>query len=80
MGSLLASRRVGGANESSPLSLGGSIVNLSRVLAAVDFSAPARRAFDYALDLAKRHGAKLAVVHAVPPDQPFNWAGKGVSP
>ena len=51
-------------------------MNLSRVLAAVDFSSPARRAFDYALALAKRHGAKLAVVQAVPPDQPFNWAGR----
>ena len=50
-------------------------MNLSRVLAAVDFSTPARSAFDYALALAKRHGAKLAVVQAVPPDQPFNWAG-----
>ena len=64
-------------NESSPLSLGGSIVNLSRVLAAVDFSAPARRAFDYALDLAKRHGAKLAVVHAGRRTSSFNWAGEG---
>ena len=52
-------------------------MNLSRVLAAVDFSTPARSAFDYALALAKRHGAKLAVVQAVPPDQPFNWAGRG---
>jgi nucleotide-binding universal stress UspA family protein len=51
-------------------------VNLSRVLAAVDFSTPARSAFDYALALAKRHGAKLAVVHAVPLDEPFNWAGR----
>jgi nucleotide-binding universal stress UspA family protein len=50
-------------------------VNLSRVLAAVDFSAPARNAFDHALAIAKRHGAELAVVQAVPADQPFNWAG-----
>ena len=55
-------------------------MNLSRVLAAVDFSTPARSAFDYALALAKRHGAKLAVVQAVPPDQPFNWAGESASP
>jgi nucleotide-binding universal stress UspA family protein len=51
------------------------VVHLSRILAAVDFSGPARSAFDDALSLAVRHGAELAVVQAVPPDQPFNWAG-----
>ena len=50
---------------------------LSRVLAAVDFSKPARGAFEYALALSKGHGAELVVVHAVPLDQPFSWqAGK----
>jgi nucleotide-binding universal stress UspA family protein len=51
-------------------------VDLSRVLAAVDFSSPARSAFDYALALAKRHGAELVVVQAVPPEQPFNREGR----
>jgi nucleotide-binding universal stress UspA family protein len=68
--------KVGGATESSPLVFGGSIVDLSRVLAAVDFSSPARSAFEYALALATRHGAELVVVQAVPPEQPFNHEGR----
>lgn len=45
----------------------------ARVLAAVDFSAPAQRAFDQALALSRAHGAELAVVHAVPLDESFGW-------
>ncbi len=45
----------------------------SRVLAAVDFSQPARNAFDVALSLSKRDGAELVVVHAVPLGESFNW-------
>lgn len=45
----------------------------SRVLAAVDFSKPARAAFEFALALGKRDGAELVVVHAVPLDESFNW-------
>jgi nucleotide-binding universal stress UspA family protein len=52
------------------------VKHLARVLAAVDFSIPARLAFDSALGLAKRHGAELLVVQAVPPDQPFDWKGR----
>lgn len=47
--------------------------HISRVLAAMDFSKPARSAFEYALALSQHHGAKLVVVQAVPPDQPFGW-------
>ena len=50
--------------------------HLSRVLAAVDFSRPARSAFEYALALAKRHDAELVVVQAVPPEEPFNRGGR----
>lgn len=46
---------------------------LSRVLAAVDFSKPARRAFEYALALSQRHGAELVVVQAVPLNQALSW-------
>jgi nucleotide-binding universal stress UspA family protein len=52
------------------------VEHLSRILAAVDFSSPARSAFDYALALAKRHAAELVVIQAVPSDQPFNWGGR----
>jgi nucleotide-binding universal stress UspA family protein len=50
--------------------------HLSRILAAVDGSSPARSAFDHALALARRHGAELVVVQAVPPDRPFNREGR----
>jgi nucleotide-binding universal stress UspA family protein len=57
---------------------GGSILNqISRVLAAVDFSKPARGAFEYALALSKHHRAELVVVHAVPPNQPSRWHARG---
>jgi nucleotide-binding universal stress UspA family protein len=57
--------------------LGGSIVRpISRVLAAVDFSKPARGAFEYALALSQRHGAELVVVQAVPLNQAFSWHGR----
>ena len=48
------------------------MTQISRVLAAVDFSTPARGAFDYALALSKQHRAELVVVQAVPRRQPFS--------
>ena len=52
------------------------MTQFSRVLAAVDFSKPARGAFDYALALSKQHGAELVVVQAVPPNQAFSWQAR----
>jgi nucleotide-binding universal stress UspA family protein len=52
------------------------VKHLSRVLAAVDFSSPARSAFEYALALAKRHSAELVVIQAVPREEAFNQAGR----
>jgi nucleotide-binding universal stress UspA family protein len=52
---------------------GGLLTHISRVLAAIDFSKPARSAFEYALALSQHHRAELVVVQAVPPDQPFGW-------
>ena len=49
---------------------------VKKVLAAVDFSAPARAAFDRALAVSRLHGAELTVVHAVPSEQPFKWHGR----
>ena len=48
----------------------------SRILAAVDFSQPARAAFERALALSRLHGAELTIVHAVPADQPFRWRAR----
>jgi nucleotide-binding universal stress UspA family protein len=49
------------------------VQQFSRVLAAVDFSTPARGAFEYALALSQRHGADLVVVQAVPLNQELRW-------
>lgn len=49
------------------------MTKLHRVIAAVDFSEPARAAFDHALSLSRLHDAELLVVHAVPTDRRFNW-------
>lgn len=48
-------------------------MKLNRVLAAVDFSEPARASFDRALAVSRAHDAELLVVHAVPSDRPFKW-------
>lgn len=45
--------------------------HLSRVLVAVDYSKPARAAFDRALALSRAHAARLTLVHAVPADERF---------
>ena len=44
-----------------------------RILVAVDFSEPARAAFDYALALSRRDDARLVVVHAVTTEWPYKW-------
>jgi nucleotide-binding universal stress UspA family protein len=49
---------------------------LSRILAAVDFSKPARAAFEQALALARAHNAELTVVYAVPVEKTFAWRAK----
>lgn len=49
------------------------MTKLQRVLVAVDFSEPARVAFDYALALSRLHDAELTAVHAIPTDRPFRW-------
>jgi nucleotide-binding universal stress UspA family protein len=60
--------------RTTALPIGGSILQqFSRVLAAVDFTTPARGAFEYALGLSQRHGADLVVVQAVPLNQELRW-------
>ena len=49
------------------------MAQLSRLLVAVDFSDPARDAFEHALALSQQHGAELVVIQAVPLDQSFSW-------
>jgi nucleotide-binding universal stress UspA family protein len=52
------------------------MTQLSRILVAVDFSKPARTAFEQALALARAHHAELRVVHAVPVEKTFAWRAK----
>lgn len=52
------------------------MTHFSRVLAAVDFSKPARGAFEYALDVSRSHRAELVVVHAVPLNQSLRWRAR----
>jgi nucleotide-binding universal stress UspA family protein len=49
------------------------VTKLHRVLAAVDFSVPARAAFHHALALSRLHDAELTVVNAIPTDRPLKW-------
>src|SRR3954471_15782011 len=56
---------------------GGTIMKqISRVLVAVDFSKPARGAFDYALALSTQHGAELIAIQAVPLSRAFGWQAR----
>jgi nucleotide-binding universal stress UspA family protein len=52
------------------------VIELSRILCAVDFSRPARTAFARALALSREHNAELTVVQAVPVTEPFNLRGR----
>jgi nucleotide-binding universal stress UspA family protein len=47
------------------------VTNLSRILCAVDFSEPAQAAFRHALALSRARAAELAVVMAVPANEPL---------
>jgi nucleotide-binding universal stress UspA family protein len=51
------------------------VKQLRRVLTAVDFSDPARTAFDYALGLSRANAAELTAVHVVPTDRSFDGGG-----
>jgi nucleotide-binding universal stress UspA family protein len=48
------------------------VKQLARIVVGVDFSKPARNAFEQALAISARREAELVVVHAVPPHQPFS--------
>lgn len=52
------------------------MMELSRILVAVDFSRPARTAFARALALSRDHNAELTVVQAVPLTESFNRRGR----
>jgi len=43
-------------------------VSLKNILLATDFSAASEKAFPYAVAMARRHGAKIALMHVISPD------------
>jgi nucleotide-binding universal stress UspA family protein len=68
---LLPFLQVDGAVGAPSQSWRQHVNHLSRILAAVDFSKPARDAFDYALALSQLHGAELIAIQAVPTNETF---------
>jgi len=53
---------------------------IRRVMHASDFSAASRRAFRKAVELCKSTGARLLVVHAIPPTPPLMMEGIYIVP
>ena len=56
-----------------------AVMRLRRILHATDFSTASRPAFRMAVELAKREGARLLLLHVVTPPSPFS-AGSGPPP
>ena len=53
--------------------------NFSHVVAPTDFSPNSERAIDYAVQLARRLGAKLTLLHVVPEPSALDYSMEGVS-
>jgi universal stress protein A len=53
--------------------------NFSHVMAPTDFSPNSERAIDYAVQLARRLGAKLTLLHVVPEPSALDYSMEGVS-
>ena len=54
--------------------------NFDRILVATDFSPNALRAVNYALELAKRLGARLTILHVVPEPSALDYPMGGIPP
>ena len=69
---------------STPESSAGQKVNapkfgFGRILATTDFSPNSDKAVDYAIQLAKRLGAKLTLLHVVPEPSALDYPIEGIS-
>ena len=60
-------------------SSGSTKFNFSRIVAPTDFSPNSERAVDYAVQLARRLGAKLTLLHVVPEPSALDYSMEGVS-
>jgi nucleotide-binding universal stress UspA family protein len=62
----------GGSNVARMIGRSTTVIALSRILVAVDFSGPGQAAFRQALALSHARNAELTVVHAVPANERFS--------
>lgn len=60
-------------------SSGSTKFNFSRIVAPTDFSPNSERAVDYAVQLARRLGAKLTLLHVVPEPSVLDYSMEGFS-
>jgi nucleotide-binding universal stress UspA family protein len=65
--------------ELADQSFGGMKFKLSHLLAPTDFSPNSEKAVDYAVQLARRLGAKLTLLHVVPEPSALDYSMEGVS-
>jgi universal stress protein A len=65
--------------ELADQSFGSMKVKLSHLLAPTDFSPNSEKAVDYAVQLARRLGAKLTLLHVVPEPGALDYSMEGVS-
>ncbi len=54
------------------------IPQVKKILYATDLSKNSSYAFLYAVDMARRHDAKIVILHAVDPGRPISYAGSRV--
>ena len=68
------------ALEDLPVQSSGSMkFNFRHIVAPTDFSPNSERAVDYALQLARRLGAKLTLLHVVPEPSALDYSMEGIS-
>jgi universal stress protein A len=53
--------------------------SLSRIVAPTDFSSNSKKAVDYAIQLARRLGARLTLLHIVPEPSALDYSMEGIS-
>jgi len=65
--------------ESTDRSLGRPNFGLSHIVAPTDFSSNSKKAVDYAIQLARRMGARLTLLHIVPEPGALDYNMEGIS-
>lgn len=65
--------------DSAPQSSGSPKFTFTHIMAPTDFSPNSERAIDYAVQLARRLGAKLTLLHVIPEPSALDYSMEGVS-